>query len=130
MRRQPRLTGVARAKFGETYRPTLVDPYRDHLKRRSVEDPAVCVQRLSTEIKARGYQGSLNLLYRYIPQGRVEGDRPSISPRSLARLVLIRTDHLSDKQRRLRDELVAACPEMIDLAGLVHSLADLSAGSR
>ena len=31
------------------------------------------------EIQALGYQGSLNLLYRYITQGRVEGDRPPIS---------------------------------------------------
>jgi transposase len=77
------------------------------------------------EIKALGYQGSLNLLYRYITQGRVEGDRPPISPRGLARLILTRPDNLSDKQRQLRDDLVPACPQMIDLADLVASFAGL-----
>jgi hypothetical protein len=39
--------------------------------------------------------------------------------------VLTHPDHLTDKQRQLRDELPAACPDMIDLAGLVTSFADL-----
>jgi len=67
----------------------------------------------------------MNLLYRYITQGRVEGDRPPISPRGLARLILTRPDNLTDKQRELRDDLVAACPEMIDLADLVTGFAGL-----
>jgi hypothetical protein len=72
-----------------------------------------------------GYHESLNLLYRYITQGRVEGDRPPISPRGLARLILTRPDRLTDKQRQRRDDLVAACPEMIDLADLVTGFAQL-----
>ncbi len=36
-----------------------------------------------------------------------------------------RPDSLSDKQRRLRYELTAACPEMIDLTDLVRSFAEL-----
>jgi transposase len=67
----------------------------------------------------------MNLLVRYITQGRVEGDRPPISPRRLARLVLTRPDRLTDAQRERRDELTAACPEMIDLTGLVAAFADL-----
>jgi hypothetical protein len=67
----------------------------------------------------------MNLLYRYITQGRVEGDRPPMSPRRLAGLLLTHPDHLTDKQRQLRNELSAACPQMIDLAGLVGSFADL-----
>ena len=67
----------------------------------------------------------MNLLVRYITQGRVEGDRPPKSPRRLARLVLTHPDHLTDNQRERRDELTAACPEMIDICGLVSSFADL-----
>lgn len=67
----------------------------------------------------------MNLLVRYITQGRVEGDRPPMSPRRLTRLVLTHPDHLTDAQRERRDELAAACPEMIDLTGLVASFADL-----
>jgi hypothetical protein len=74
------------------------------------------------------HQGSLNLLYRYITRGRAEDDRPPTSPRSLARLVLSRPDHLSDRKRWLRHERVAApsasatfharCPRAIELWGM------------
>jgi hypothetical protein len=78
------------------------------------EDVRAMMVRVRTPVAGAGrqpsYQGSLNLLYRYIAQGRVEGDRPPISPRRLARLVLTRPNNLSDKQLRLRDELTAACP--------------------
>lgn len=67
----------------------------------------------------------MNLLYRYITQGRVEGDRPPISPRSFARLLLTHPDKLTDKQIRLRDELTTGCPEMIDLADLITGFAGL-----
>ena len=107
------------------YRATLVDPYRDHLRARRAEDPAVPVQRLLAEIREQGYTGSMNLLYRYITQGRVEADRPHLSPRRVARLLLTRPDALSDSQQSLLSELTAACPEMTSLAGLVRSFAAL-----
>ncbi len=62
------------------YRATLVDPYRDHLRARRASDPAVPVWQLLAEIREQGYPGSMNLLYRYITQGRVEADRPHLSP--------------------------------------------------
>jgi hypothetical protein len=36
-----------------------------------------------------GYPGSMNLLYRYITQGRGEAGRPHLSPGRVARLVLL-----------------------------------------
>ncbi|MFD1502975.1 transposase, partial [Streptosporangium lutulentum] len=125
VKRYARVPEPQRLHRAPQYRPTLVDPYRDRLKRRRAEDPAVPVLHLFTEIKALGYQGSFNLLYRYITQGRVEGDRPPISPRRLARLLLTRPDNLKDEHRCLLDDLTATCPEMIDLAGLVRGFADL-----
>ena len=107
------------------YRPTLVDPYREHLRRRRVQEPAVGNLQLFREIKALGYTGSMNLLVRYITQGRVEGDRPPMSPRRLTSLVLTHPDHLTDTQREHRHELTTACPEMIDLTTLVGSFAAL-----
>jgi hypothetical protein len=77
------------------------------------------------DVHALGYQASHNLLVRHINQGRVDGDRPPTLPRRLAGLLPTHPDHLTDKQRSLRDELSAACPEMIDLAALVASFADL-----
>ncbi len=42
------------------YRAGLVHPYREHLRKRRAEDPAVPVQRLFEEIKALGFTGCLN----------------------------------------------------------------------
>ncbi|GGT16644.1 ISL3 family transposase [Nonomuraea spiralis] len=107
------------------YRPTLVDPYRDHLRERRATDPAVAVQQLFREIKELGYTGSLNPLYRYITQGRAEGERPVITPRRLARLLLTHPDRLRDSDTQLVQELTAACPELAELARHVRSFAEL-----
>lgn len=120
--RTPEPEGLRRAP---QYRPTLVDPYRDHLHRRRAEDPAVPVTHLLREIKELGYTGSANLLGRYITQGRAESVLPVISSRRLARLMLTRPDRLRDKDTDLLKILTAACPEMTDLAGLVRSFAEL-----
>lgn len=77
-------------------KPTLVGPYRDHLRARRMEDPAV---QLFREIKELGYAESLNLLYRYITQGRVEGGKPVTTPQRFARLLLTRPENLRDKDR-------------------------------
>lgn len=42
------------------------------------------------EIRELGYPGSSTLLVRYISQGRIEADRPHLSPRRAARLLLSR----------------------------------------
>lgn len=125
VKRYARAAEPQRLQRAPQYRPTLVDAYRDHLRQRREQEPAVAVLTLFHEIRALGYPGSLNLLYRYITQGRVEGDRPALSPRRLTRLMLTRPDRLTDKQRGLRAELSAACPQMIDLADLIGSFAVL-----
>ncbi|SNS04067.1 Transposase [Streptosporangium subroseum] len=107
------------------YRQTLVDPYRDHLRARRAEDPAVPVMRLFHEIRELGYTGSLNLLYRYLTQGRAEGDRPVITARHLNRLLLTDPDRLRDKDADLLRDLTAACPELAALARLIHAFAEL-----
>lgn len=68
------------------YRASLVDPYREHLRKRRAEDPGVAIVHLFDEIKALGYEGCLNLLHKYINQGRADADRSHISPRRLARM--------------------------------------------
>lgn len=127
VKRYARISEPERLIRAPKYRPTLVDPYREHLRRRREVDPAVPVQHLFAEIKQLGYPGSLNLLYRYITQGRVESDRPAISPRRLARYLLTRPDRLKDHHRERLDAAVAACPEMTALAGLVGDFAALLA---
>lgn len=125
VKRYARINQPERLVRAPKYRPTLVDPYREHLRHRRQVDPAVPVQTLFAEIKQLGYNGSLNLLYRYITQGRVESDRPAISPRRLARYLLTRPDKLTDHQRERLDAATAACHEMTTLAGLVGDFAAL-----
>lgn len=109
------------------YQPTLVGPYRDHLRQRREKDPAVPVQRLFEEIKQLGYGGSRNLLDRYITHRRVESDRSTISPKRLTRYLLTHPDTLTDHQRERLDTATDACPEMTMLAGLVGDFAALLA---
>ncbi|MFD1275435.1 ISL3 family transposase [Streptomyces kaempferi] len=107
------------------YKPTLVDPYRDHLRGCRSEDPAVPVTHLLREIKELGYTGSANLLVRYITQGRAESDKPVTTPQRFARLLLTRPENLRDKNTALLRELAAACPEMTELARLTGEFAQL-----
>lgn len=105
------------------YRASLVDPYREHLRRRRAEDPAAPVQHLFEEIKALGFTGSLNLLHKYINQGRADADRSHISPRRLARMLLTKPENLKTGHRDLLHQLTTACPEMTDLASAVRTFA-------
>ena len=107
------------------YRPTLVDPYREHLRTRRAQDPAAPLAVLLREIKEQGYTGSANLLARYITQGRVEADHATLSAKSVARLLLTNPDHLRRDQCDLRDKLAAACPEMTALSELVATFASM-----
>jgi hypothetical protein len=125
IKRYARISEPERLVRAPQYRPTLVDPYREHLRQRRQDDPATPVLHLFEQIKALGYQGSLNLLYRYITQGRVESDRPAISPKRLTRYLLTRPGQLKEHQQELLDALTSACPEMTAVAGLVRSFATL-----
>ncbi|WND32927.1 ISL3 family transposase [Streptomyces sp. BB1-1-1] len=105
------------------YRACLVDPYRDHLRKRRDEDPVVPVTHLLAEIREQGCTGSANLLVRYINQGRVEADHAALSPRKVTGLLTRHPDRLDEDQHTLRDRLAHACPEMAVLAGQIHAFA-------
>jgi transposase len=124
-KRYARMKEPATERRAPQYRPTLVDPYRDYLRRRRSEDPAVPVTYLLREIKKLGYTGSANLLVRYITQGRVEGDRPVNTPQRFARLLLTRPENLRDKDAGLLRELTNTCPETAELARLTGEFAQL-----
>ncbi|MEU5431738.1 transposase, partial [Streptomyces olivoreticuli] len=109
------------------YRAGLVDPYREHLRKRRAEDPSVPVLYLFEEIKALGFTGCLNLLHKYINQGRADAERSHISPRRLARMMLTRPDNLKAEQHALLNNLTAACPEMTQLATGIRDFAPLLA---
>lgn len=125
VKRYARADRPERMQRAPQYRPTLVDPYRDHLRRRRAENPAVPVQHLLREIRELGYQGSSNLLVRYLTQGRAEADRPHLSSRRAARLLLTRPAALTAGQHETVADLASSCPEMSALASLVRFFAGL-----
>ncbi len=127
VKRYDRASEPERLQRVPKYRPTLVDPCRDYLRKRRAEEPGIPVQQLLREIRERGYQGSSNLLVRYINQGRLDSDRPHLSPRRAARILLTRPDRLTAGQQETLAGLEAACPEMTALAGLIRSFAALLA---
>jgi transposase len=130
VKRYDRASEPERLQRVPKYRPTLVDPYRDYLRKRRAEEPGVPVQYLLSEIRKRGYPGSSNLLVRYINQGRLDSDRPHLSPRRAARILLTRPDRLTGSQAETRARLQAACPEMTALASLISSFAEMLAPAR
>ncbi|MFB7224413.1 ISL3 family transposase [Streptomyces sp. NPDC056227] len=107
------------------YRAGLVDPYREHLRKRRAEDPAVPVQHLFEEIKTLGFTGCLNLLHKYINQGRADADRSHLSARRFARMLLTRPDNLKAGHHDLLARLTAACPELTQLAARIGEFAPL-----
>lgn len=107
------------------YRASLVDPYREHLRERRAEDPAVPILHLFEEIKALGFTGCLNLLHKYISQGRADAERSHISSRRFARMLLTRPDNLKSEHHDLLARLIAACPEVTQLAACIWAFAPL-----
>jgi hypothetical protein len=69
VKRYDRTEEPGRLQRAPQYRPGLVDPYRDYLRRQREEEPGVPGQRLLREIREQGYPGSSSLLVRYINQG-------------------------------------------------------------
>jgi hypothetical protein len=99
VKRYDRASEPERRQRVPKYKPTLVDPHRDYLRKRRAEEPGAAVQQLLREIRERGYQGSSNLLVRYINRGRLDGGRPHLSPRRATRLLLTRPDRLTGSQQ-------------------------------
>jgi transposase len=125
VKRYDRADKPERLQRAPQYRPTLVDPYRDHLRKRRAEEPGVPVQQLLREIRELGYQGSSNLLVRYLNQGRADSDRPHLAPRKAAQLLLTKPGNLADGQNETTARLASACPQMKALASLIRSFAAL-----
>jgi transposase len=127
IKRYDRASEPERLQRVPKYHPTLVDPHREYLRKRRAEEPGIPVQQLLREIRERGYQGSSNLLVRYINQGRLDSDRPHLSPCRAARILLTRPDRLTAGQHETLAGLTAACPEMTALTSLITSFAALLA---
>lgn len=107
------------------YRQTLVDPYREHLRRRLAEEPGVAVTRLLAEIRDRGYTGSANLLVRYLNHGRATAQRTPPSPRRLVSWLMTKPEKLPAHQHNHLHDLLARCPQLSTAAERVRQFAGL-----
>jgi len=120
--------GAERAEqliHGPKYSTTLVDPFRDYLRKRREQEPSVTTWALLGEIKAMGYQGGQSLLYRYLGHGRADIEHPPPSPRRLTMWITSDPANLSTTtQARLHDAL-QGCPELQVAADHVRSFAML-----
>jgi transposase len=125
VKRYARVPEPQRLRRPPQYRACLVDGYRDHLRVRRAAEPGVPVQSLFDEITKLGYTGGLNLLYKDINQGRLDGDRIMPSPRRRTRWLLTKRANLTTGKRAHLDELLAACPETTALANAVHAFAHM-----
>ena len=130
VKRYDRASEPQRLQRVPKYRPTLVDPYRDYLRKRRAEEPGGPGPAAAARDPGTRLPGQLNLLVRYINQGRLDSDRPHLSPRRAARILLTRPDRLTGGQAETRARLEAACPEMTALASLISSFAQMLAPAR
>jgi hypothetical protein len=120
VKRYARATTAEELARPPRYGRTLVDPYREHLRRRLAAEPAVPVTRLLAEIRELGYTGSANLLVRYLNQGRAQAERAAPSPRRLVGWIMSRPTELPNHERNHLDELLATCPPLTVLAERPH----------
>ncbi|MFI5915781.1 hypothetical protein [Dactylosporangium sp. NPDC051541] len=107
------------------YRDTLVDPFRDHLRRRRAEDPGVPSTRLLAELRELGFTGSANLLVRYLNQGRADAARKPPSPRRLVAWLMTKHADLPAQHRDHRHDFLTACAHLTVLAERVEQFAGL-----
>jgi hypothetical protein len=110
---------------GPKYSTTLVDPFRDYLRHRRAQEPAVPTWTLLGEIKAMGYQGGSTLLYRYLAQGRADDVDPPPSPRRLASWIATDPAKLTASRQTRLDHALKRCPELQTAADHVRSFAAL-----
>jgi hypothetical protein len=110
---------------GPKYSTTLVDPFRDYLRQRRAQEPAVPTWTLLGEIKAMGYQGGSTLLYRYLGQGRADGEYPPPSPRRLTSWITTDPAKLPATRQTRLEHALKHCPELQATAGYVRSFAAL-----
>lgn len=116
---------AAQLIHGPKYSTTLVDPFRGYLRSRRDQEPAVPTWTLLGEIKAMGYQGGSTLLYRYLGQGRGDGEYPPPSPRRLTAWITTDPAKLPATSQTRLDDALKNCPELQATAGYVRSFAAL-----
>ena len=112
-----------------TTRPTKLDRYKPYLRRRwneGITSAAV----LHAELQAKGWQGSVQAVQRYVRPFRAMTAAPPPGPvipatRQITRWLLSRPDNLDDDERAQLADLQGRCPHLDALAAHVRSFAEM-----
>jgi transposase len=119
--------------------PRLIDPYRAYLRQRLVAEP-VSSRRLWREIQAQGFKGGHSTVYAAVAQLRQEPGLPvaqplaatpvpvkttSLTPRTLAYLVLQRPEKLTDPQIELIQQACQQHPQLQQITQLAQAFAHI-----
>jgi transposase len=123
-----------------TGRPSILDPFKPYLGQRW-NDGITSAAALHEEIRARGWQGGLLTVERYLRQFRTADGRdrqaraqpqltapsapPPPKPRQLTRWIMTHPDHLASGDAANLARLLDASPGLAAAAGHVRSFADM-----
>ena len=117
-----------------TTRQTRIDRYKPFLRQRWNEG-VTSATALHAELQAKGWQGSVQAVQRYVRPFRAMTGAPPPSPvvpatRQITRWLLTRPATLSDKERAQLASVLGRCPHLSVLAACVRSFAEIMARRR
>ena len=119
-----------------TRRPTILDPFKPYLNQRW-NDGITSATALHAEIRARGWNGDIQAVFRYLRQfrtadGRDRQARPQLTapdtpappkPRQVTRWIMTHPDHLASDDAANLARLLDASPKLAAAAAHVRSCA-------
>ena len=123
-----------------TSRPTILDPFKPYLNQRW-NDGVTSATALHAEIRARGWNGDIQAVFRYLRQFRTADGRnrqaraqPQLTapatpsaprPRQVTRWIMTRPDHLDQHTTAALAQLLDASPGLAATAAHVRSFATM-----
>lgn len=123
-----------------TRRPSILDPFKPYLNQRW-NDGVTSATALHAEIRARGWTGDIQAVFRYLRQFRTADGRdrqaraqpqltapsapPPPKPRQVTRWIMTHPDHLASDDAAELARLLDASPALAAAAGHVRSFAGM-----
>jgi transposase len=133
VRRFARATSIDELLVKAVNRTSLLDEFTEHLNARFTAGVTDAVT-LHTELKARGFTGSVQTVRRYLHPLRPTTGRPAAplparpavpKPRRITRWIMTDPQHLDAEDQAQLTDVLACCPELQATAAHVRDFADL-----
>jgi len=134
--------GIDELLVKATSRPSILDPFKPYLNQRW-NDGITCAAALHAEISARGWQGGLLTVERYLRQFRTADgrdrqakakpqltapDTPAPKPRHVTRWIMTHPGHLASHDAENLARLLDASPQLAATAAHVRAFAAMMTG--